>query len=243
MAVEAPVILSPKDLDHFKHDGAISLHSVGAALESVAPKPFVEALVTLRARLVLTLAAALIGSTLLVFAQQPKPTSAKPAAAAAKPSPQIERGAYLLAIMACDDCHTPFKMGKNGPEPDMSRRLSGHPDTVKIPPPPPAQGPWVGHSIGTNTAFAGPWGVSYSMNITPDPTGIGAWTEEAFVRAIKSGKHVGASRPILPPMPWPAYSRATDADLKAIYAYLRTVKPIRNNPPQSVMAPPPAVKR
>ena len=86
--------------------------------------------------------------------------------------------------------------------------------------------------FGTNTAFSGPWGVSYTFNLTPEPnTGLGIWTEEMFVRTIRTGRHMGVSRPINPPMPWPAYRNATDEDLKAIYAYLRTIKPIVNHVP------------
>jgi hypothetical protein len=82
--------------------------------------------------------------------------------------------------------------------------------------------------------------VSYAINITPDEaTGIGSWTEEIFVNAMRSGRHWGQSRPILPPMPWPAYARMTDEDLKAVYAYLRTVPAISNQAPEAIVAPPP----
>jgi hypothetical protein len=80
------------------------------------------------------------------------------------------------------------------------------------------------------TAAAGPWGVSYAANITPDDTGMGAWTEAQFIKAIREGKSKGmeGTRPILPPMPWPLYRSMTDDDLKAVYAYLKTIKPIKN---------------
>ena len=146
----------------------------------------------------------------------------------------VKRGAYLIATSGCGDCHTPMKMGANGPEPDMTRALSGHPEQLKMPPAPklPA-GPWVWIGSGSNTAFAGPWGVSYAANLTPDAaTGLGQWTEQQFIAALKTGRHVGASRPILPPMPWPALSQMTDADLKSIFAYLRTVQPVNNRVPE-----------
>jgi hypothetical protein len=74
--------------------------------------------------------------------------------------------------------------------------------------------------------------VSYAANLTPDrDTGLGVWTEEMFVKALRSGKHMGASRAIMPPMPWRAYQHATDEDLKAMYAYLRTLRPITNHVP------------
>jgi mono/diheme cytochrome c family protein len=134
--------------------------------------------------------------------------------------------------MGCADCHTPNKMGPNGPEPDESLWLSGHPASVQLPPAPAASGPWIGSMAATMTAWAGPWGVSYTANLTPDPeTGTGQWTEQQFVDTIRSGRHLGRGRQILPPMPWPAIRNMTDADLKAIFAYLRTVPPVKNRGP------------
>ncbi len=146
---------------------------------------------------------------------------------------QVERGKYLVTIMGCNDCHTPWKVGANGvPEPDMTRTLSGHPETMTLPPAPPASGPWVASFAATQTAYAGPWGVSYAINLTPDQnTGIGIWTEAMFLKTLRTGKHFGTSRPIMPPMPWSWISKATDEDLKAIYAYLRSIPPIVNHVP------------
>jgi len=153
---------------------------------------------------------------------------------------RIERGKYLVTIMVCNDCHTPFKMGPKGPEPDMSRMLSGHPEGMKLPPPPKSSGPWVVAGV-VNSAWAGPWGISYTANLTPDKnTGLGIWTEDMFVKAMKTGKHMGTSREIQPPMPWQSYSLATDEDLKAIFAYLKSIPPIVNHVPdwQEPGAPP-----
>jgi hypothetical protein len=87
---------------------------------------------------------------------------------------------------------------------------------------------------------AGPWGVSYGANLTPDrATGIGTWTEQMVVGAMRTGRHAGVGRPILPPMPWPSYAQMTDDDLKAIFAFLQSVKPISNRVPQPVIAPAP----
>jgi mono/diheme cytochrome c family protein len=148
------------------------------------------------------------------------------------PDQVARRGEYLVKIMGCNDCHTPWKMGPQGPEPDMTRFLSGHPEEIGPLPKTAAAAPFVWSGFATNTAFSGPWGVSYTFNLTPEPnTGLGIWTEEMFVQAIRTGKHMGASRPINPPMPWPAYRNATDEDLKAVYAYLRTIKPIVNHVP------------
>jgi mono/diheme cytochrome c family protein len=162
-------------------------------------------------------------------------------AAQADDSANVKRGAYLVNVGGCGDCHTPMKMGSHGPEPDMTRMLSGHPAQLKMPPAPALpEGPWQWVGAATNTAFAGPWGVSYAANLTPDTeTGLGKWTESQFVSALKTGKHLGASRPILPPMPWPSISRMTDSDIKAMFAYLRSVPAIVNRTPDPT--PPSAV--
>ena len=151
----------------------------------------------------------------------------------------VERGRYLVTAMACNDCHTPWQMGPQGPEPDMSRMLSGHPQDFVMPAPPAAMdGAWLWHGAATNTAFAGPWGISYAANLTPDEfTGLGMWTEENFIQTLRSGKHMGSAPPIMPPMPWPAYAQMSDADLKAIFAYLRTIPAISNHVPEKVPAP------
>jgi len=148
------------------------------------------------------------------------------------------RGEYLVNSMGCHDCHTPWKMGASGPEPDMSLALSGHPSDMTLPPPPQPSGPWVGSITATFTGWAGPWGVSHSANLTPDPeTGLGQWTEQQFVQTIRTGRRQGRGREILPPMPWPAFKNLNDADLKAIFAYLRTITPIKNKVPEPIIAP------
>ncbi|HEV7921365.1 MAG TPA: c-type cytochrome [Thermoanaerobaculia bacterium] len=156
---------------------------------------------------------------------------------------RAERGKYLVTIMGCNDCHTPLKMGANGPEPDMARMLSGHPAAIgKVPAPKLGEGPWIWAGVGTNTAFHGPWGTSYAANLTPERnTGLGIWDEALFIKAIRTGKHWGTSRPIQPPMPWPFFRQATDEDLKSIFAYLRTLEPIENQVPD--YEPPAAPKK
>jgi hypothetical protein len=144
----------------------------------------------------------------------------------------VERGRYLVSVLGCNDCHTPWRMGEKGPEPDMTRMLSGHPQGVKLKPATLAGDGWGWAGAETNTAFSGPWGVSYAINLTPDPlSGIGIWTEGMFVRAIRLGKHWGQSRPIMPPMPWQVYRNLTDEDLHAVWSYLRSIPPIENRPP------------
>ena len=155
------------------------------------------------------------------------------ASAATDDSSRVERGKYLVGAVGCTDCHTPFKMGPNGPEPDMTRFLSGHPEQIGPLAAPRAQGPWIASNSATNTAWAGPWGISYTANLTPDRnTGLGIWTEEMFLNAIRKGRHMGVSRPILPPMPWQALKNLSDDDLKGIFAYLRTVPPVSNHVPE-----------
>jgi mono/diheme cytochrome c family protein len=151
----------------------------------------------------------------------------------------VKRGEYLVVFGGCHDCHTPLKMGPQGPEPDMALALSGHPAAMKMPPIPLPQPPWFWTGNITMTAFAGPWGVSYAVNLTPDnETGIGQWTEQMFVDAMRTGKHAGVGRPILPPMPWRNVGALTDADLKALFAYLKSIKPIKNTVPPAEIATP-----
>jgi hypothetical protein len=87
----------------------------------------------------------------------------------------------------------------------------------------------------TNTAWAGPWGVSFTANLTPDAeTGLGGWTVEMFIQAMRTGKHQGKGRPILPPMPYPWFAKLTDADLRAVFAYLQSIPPIPNKVPAPI---------
>ena len=183
------------------------------------------------------------GSTGAGAGTAPKTGAAAKAATAEKTGGSVGRGKYLVTAMGCHDCHTPARMGPNGPEPDMSHALGGHPAGLTVPPPPGPSGPWIGSVTGTFTAWSGPWGVSYTANLTPDKaTGLGEWTEQQFVDTIRTGRRQGRGREILPPMPWPAFKNLNDADLKAIFAYLRTVKPIENKVPEPVLAASAATK-
>jgi mono/diheme cytochrome c family protein len=147
---------------------------------------------------------------------------------------QVARGKYLVTIAGCNDCHTPFKMGPAGPEPDVSRMLSGHPEQVVVTSPAkPQDAPWIGSMAETNTAFSGPWGVSFTANLTPDAdTGLGKWTSRNFKDTIRSGRHLGRGRSILPPMPIAMYRNMTDADLEAVFAYLQTIPAMKNQVPE-----------
>ena len=143
-----------------------------------------------------------------------------------------ERGKYLTTIGGCNDCHTPWAPGPDGqPAPVKERLLSGHPADMELPPLPEPRGPWIWAGAASMTAFSGPWGISYATNLTPHDTGMGTWTEEEFIGAMRTGKHRGEGRPILPPMPWFSLAEATDEDLKAIWAYLQSIPPIDNRVP------------
>ena len=134
-------------------------------------------------------------------------------------------------------------MTDHGPVWDMSLRLSGRP----------AEMPYLEidrkdlESKGLTVTrdlmeWVGPWGVSFSANLTPDETGIGNWTEEQFIFSLREGKLKGlpGSRSLLPPMPWESFAQMTDGELKAIYAYLKSIKPIHNIVPQAL--PPASVE-
>ena len=165
------------------------------------------------------------------------PVSKAPAKVEAQAS-HVERGRYLVTIMGCNDCHTPWKMTAQGPKPDMSRMLSGHPETEVVTAPARLEGPWMGAVSHTMTAWTGPWGVSFTANLTPDPeTGLGKWTAETFIAALRTGKHEGIGRPILPPMPYPFIGKATDEDLRAMFAYLQSIPAIKNRVPQPIEPP------
>ena len=162
-------------------------------------------------------------------------SAATPAAAE---DARVGRGAYLVRIMGCNDCHTPWKLGPRGPEPDMSRALTGHPADVTMPPAPAPAMPWSWTAAATNTAFAGPWGVSFTANLTPDPdTGLGKWTEEMFIATMKTGKHEGKGRPVLPPMPVQMLAALEDQDIRALFAYLKSLPSVRNRVPAPIDPP------
>jgi len=151
---------------------------------------------------------------------------------------QVARGEYLVTLGGCDDCHSPKTFTPKGPVPDMSRRLSGAPAGAKLPAiPAGAISPtgWGGLTTNDFTAWAGAWGVSFAANLTPDKTtGLGSWTEAAFINSLRTGKHKGVLRDILPPMPWQNYGKLNDADLKAMFAFLQSLKPVQNKVPDPI---------
>ncbi|HYV51371.1 MAG TPA: cytochrome c [Dongiaceae bacterium] len=149
----------------------------------------------------------------------------------------VARGKYLVTVAVCNDCHTP-KLPPTGPMPqaDMTRLLSGHPhDETITSGPNSADKTWMWGGNPGMTAFYGPWGVSFAANLTPDTTtGIGGWSEDMFIQTLRNGKHMGTGRNLLPPMPWDWVSQMTDEDLKAVFAYLKSIPAVHNEVPQPI---------
>ncbi len=176
--------------------------------------------------LVLGLLAAATGFLLL------KSRQAAPAHTTSSREELLARGKYLVQLGGCADCHTRKEVTEKGPVDDPAMMLAGHPEGLVLPPPSGDSGPWFAATAGM-TAWTGPWGVSYASNLTPDPeTGLGEWTEAEFVAALRTGKHRGTGRAILPPMPWQPLGEATDTDLQAMFAFLRSLPPVKNRVPE-----------
>src|SRR5512140_497722 len=134
----------------------------------------------------------------------------------------IARGRYIAtAIQGCG-CHTREKADGSK---DEAWHYAGAPN-----PPPPAGPP-------ANAGWTSPrWKRIYARNITPDrETGIGNWTESNFIRAMRTGL-TPDGRVLDAQMPWEAFQKVTDRDLKSLWAYLKTIKPIKNKAPDGVPA-------
>jgi len=172
----------------------------------------------------------IISSMLLITRGQSQKTTAD------KPG-LIKKGEYLVMIGGCNDCHSPKVFSERGMEFDQKRLLSGHPAGSAIAP---IDMKMVGPGKWTLTndhltGWVGPWGMSFAANLTPDDqTGIGLWTEDFFIKALRTGKHMGAGRPILPPMPWQNLVQASDEDLQAIFAYLKSLPAVKNAVPAPI---------
>jgi mono/diheme cytochrome c family protein len=179
--------------------------------------------------------ATLIGAALTIAS--PLASSGEPAADAA--AAKLAHGKYLVTIAGCNDCHTPLVMGPDGPERDMTRMLSGHPESLVMPPRPVLpEGPWGAVAAATFTAWSGPWGVSFTANLTPDPeSGLGKWTLQNFRDTLRTGRRMGRGREILPPMPIPMYKNLTDDDIESIFTYLQSIPAVKNHVPEPL--PPP----
>ncbi|MBL0153321.1 MAG: c-type cytochrome [Chitinophagaceae bacterium] len=144
---------------------------------------------------------------------------------------QVERGSHLVLTMVCDDCHSPKRLGPQGVELIPELRLSGFRQDGQLPPldTQMVKNGWNMFAPDL-TASVGPWGASFAANLTPDATGIGSWKEEQFFKAIRHGisKGLDGNRPLLPPMPWQSFSKLSDEDLRSIFAYLKSIKPVHN---------------
>lgn len=176
-----------------------------------------------------------------------KPQAAETTAETAEAPPpgmtkqdSVNRGAYLVTIMGCNDCHSPKIFTPAGEMLfDTSRLLSGHPAGSPVPTlgkkgsTAPPEGIVAG---GDFTSYIGPWGHSYAANLTPDVTGLGDWTFEMFMKAFTQGKFKGidGGRPIMPPMPWFNFKNIHEEDARMIWAYLRSIKPISNKVPEYI---------
>jgi len=184
----------------------------------------------------------LFASTLFVAAalnscmnNNPKPVSN--AEQALSNEDLIKKGEYLVTTIGCNDCHSPKRMGEHGPEVIPELMLSGYPGdrpVAKVSADALKNG-W-GMFNADLTSFVGPWGESFAGNLTPDPSGIGNWTEEQFKKSLTQGKFKGVDggRMLLPPMPWQNWANMKDEDVKAIFLYLKSIPPVRNVVPAPI---------
>ena len=179
-----------------------------------------------------TLLVALILVVLLTACNQNQPEKK-----ALSEAEMIERGNYLITAGGCHDCHSPKAFGPQGPQIDETKILSGSPAEMKLAEFDPSvlePGKYVLLTQDA-TAAVGPWGASFAANLTPDnETGIGTWQPDMFINALRTGKHLGAGRPILPPMPWQMLGKLTDDDLRSMFAYLKSIPPIKNKVPEPI---------
>jgi hypothetical protein len=149
----------------------------------------------------------------------------------------VKRGEYLVNVGGCNDCHSPKNVSEKGFEIIKETMLSGYPADRPIQKPDKkviGQG-WYALNVDMTQA-AGPWGISFSANLTPDPTGIGSWSFEQFKKAMTEGKFKGmdGGRMLLPPMPWQNFTNMEEDDLQAIFAYLKSIKPVNNLVPAPI---------
>jgi len=149
----------------------------------------------------------------------------------------VKRGEYLVGVLGCQDCHSPKRMGAQGPEVIPELHLSGYPASRPVARvfPEAIQGGWM--LFGPDgTSAVGPWGMSFAANLTSDETGIGSWSYKQFKTALTQGKFKGltSTRPLLPPMPWTNYTDMADEDIQAVFQYLKSTKPVSNVVPAPI---------
>ncbi len=120
---------------------------------------------------------------------------------------RVAYGKYLVTMANCGDCHTPTDQ-----------------DHAPVP----------GRELAGGSEFKFPQGILRPANLTPDKTGLGQWTEAQFVQRFRVYADLAFQAPKMDPkgfntiMPWLMYGKMKESDLKAIYAYLRSVKPVKN---------------
>ncbi|MDT3402354.1 c-type cytochrome [Mucilaginibacter terrae] len=178
----------------------------------------------------LSIVALIVPATLLFSCGEPAKGN-KSGVAVLQKNSLVDRGKYLVTTIGCNDCHSPKSLGPNGPEIITNRMLSGYPDIRPLPKfPEDVLKKGLVVMSGDLTAAAGPWGTSFAANLTPDDTGIGNWTEAQFKNALTHGKFKGldGSRTLMPPMPWQNYTHMNDGDIKAIFAYLKSIPAVKN---------------
>lgn len=194
----------------------------------------------MKTRSIIVLSFALVFLLSFCTSQTPEPmTETEESTAKTSAEDLVKRGEYLVTVSGCNDCHSPKIMTDKGPEPDPARLLSGHPADEALPAITDAKmiapGQWALFNPNL-TAAVGPWGTTFAANLTSDDSGIGLWTFDQFKKAMREGisKGVEGNRPILPPMPWPNVAAMTDEDLEAVFAYLKSLPPVKNVVPQPV---------
>lgn len=186
-------------------------------------------------RKIISISLLMVASAIFVF------TSCKSKEDKEAPEPTteqlVQRGDYLVTIMGCHDCHSPKEITPTGTPLIPDLLLSGYQSANPAPAPDPSciKNGYVVITMDLTTT-AGPWGISYSANLTSDQTGIGNWELDNFKRALKEGKYKGMEngRTLLPPMPWMNFVNIHDEDVEAMFAYLKSTKPVNNVVPAPV---------
>jgi hypothetical protein len=130
-------------------------------------------------------------------------------------NPQTEweiRGKYLVTVSGCGMCHTPYSwIGPHG-----NKAFQG----------------------GMQVRWKNELGERVAFNLTPDPeTGIGSWTEEEFIIAMKSGLYPDKSVAHWQAMPWDMHSNWSLDDMRAIFRYLKSLQPVKQSPPHPINEP------
>lgn len=179
----------------------------------------------------LTLAVLTVITSIAFIACSDNSATEKKESIAMTDAEKVQRGSYLVNAMGCDDCHSPKKFTATGFDIIPELRFSGYPSTSESPKADTnsVKKGWILFGPEFTTAV-GPWGQSFAANLTSDTTGIGMWSETQFIKALREGKYKGLdnTRPLLPPMPWFVYKNLNDDDLKSIFAFLKSTKPVKN---------------